>query len=816
VRSRPSWRRSLSACGRHAAAGDLADYPGPSDAENDPNHADTWGASRTLRAAVIRWLRVDRAAVRHLDPGGIRLCRAKIDGELDLRGVIIPCPLLLERCALRHDVRLNFAETHLLSFAGSVSGSISGDGLMVKGELWLRQGFRATGAVALRNATITGNWDCDGGTFLNPDGDALDAGGITVHGRVFLHQGFHAEGKVRLVGATISGALVCEAGVFHNPGKIALDASQAYIGGSASLSRDFQAEGEVRLVGTTISGDLDCQGGMFLNPHGDALIAGGITVRGRAFLHQGFQAEGAVLLIGATISGDLDCHEGVFHNPGKIALQADGITVKGRTFLRQGFQADGAVSLISATIAVNLDCGGGVFLNANGNALDASWAHVDGPVFLHQGFHAEGEVALVGATVAGFLNCDNGTFHNPGKAALLATGIKIGSVALLRNRTRSDKGFRAEGAVSLVTATIAGDLDCTGGTFHNPDKIALDASGIHIGGRTFLRQGFHAEGEVRLVTATIASDLDCTGGELSNPGKAALQAYRVNIDGSVFLCNNFRANGWVRLGGGNIGGDLNFYEAQSGEMLFDLAGAKVSRLIDDRDSWLKLREFELDGFVYTTLADSPTDAKSRLDWLEQQPHKPFRPQPYQQLAKALRERGQEADAKRVLIAKERARRKRGNLGRAAWCWNGFLGLTMAHGYRPQQLLLGAVGFVLLGGWLFGGGYQAGTIIRAKAVEAATPYPTFNRWMYSLDTLVPIINFGQKDYWRPRDPEAISSVPQPSRLALAGEATSLPAARPAAWVISSRFLRTYRWIYIGVGWLLITLGVAGVTGLVRKE
>jgi hypothetical protein len=32
----------------------------------------------------------------------------------------------------------------------------------------------------------------------------------------------------------------------------------------------------------------------------------------------------------------------------------------------------------------------------------------------------------------------------------------------------------------------------------------------------------------------------------------------------------------------------------------------------------------------------------------------------------------------------------------------------------------------------------------------------------------------------------------------------------------RMLYLYRWLHIGVGWMLITLVVAGFTGLVRKE
>jgi hypothetical protein len=126
---------------------------------------------------------------------------------------------------------------------------------------------------------------------------------------------------------------------------------------------------------------------------------------------------------------------------------------------------------------------------------------------------------------------------------------------------------------------------------------------------------------------------------------------------------------------------------------------KVGQLADDEASWPVKGSLRLEDFTYTAITAGPMDEKRRRKWLDRQtfisldpkdepsgePHQRrlFSPKPHQQLAKVLRESGHEADAKRALIAKEVARRKRGNLGWWAWCWNGFLGLTMAHGYRPQ-------------------------------------------------------------------------------------------------------------------------------------
>jgi hypothetical protein len=904
----------------HAATGDPADYRGPTDAENDPNHAETWGELRTIRAKVIRWMCVDRDAISHVDPNGIRIDAARINGPLDLQFVIVPFALVLRRCIISDGVNLAFAETRHLSFENSSittpSGiALSANGIRVEGAVLLRHGFRAEGEVRLVGATIAGDLDCTEGVFHNPGEIALRADGMTVKGRAFLRRGFRADGAVRLPGATINGALDCEEGVFHSPGKTALHADTIKIGGAVLLSNParksegFRADGAVSLLGAMVAGDLNCQGGAFYNPGEIALWADGITVKGRAFLRQGFRAkgkvslisatiavnldcnggrfldaggltlnasgihvggpvflgqgfhaEGEVRLVGAIIGSDLDCGGGAFHNPGKTALQADGMTVKGRAFLRQGFQAEGAVSLISTTIAGDLDCSGGVFLNTNGNALNASWAHVDGPVFLNQSFHAEGEVSLLGATIAGFFNCEDGVFHNPGKTALQANGIKIGSVALLRTLARSDKGFRAEGAVSLISATVAGDLDCGGATFYNPGEIALDINGSQVGGGVFLRWGFRATGEVCMVRTTIGGHLDCggrlratgnldyRGGIFCNPTKdavsAAINADSLHTGGSVLLRWGFHAEGEVRLVGASIDGDLDcgggtFHNAGKSalnmvrgqvrgavmmwqgfrtEGRLSLAHATAGLLIDEEASWPASRHLLLQGFIYTTIA-GPTDAKARRAWLERQPTTPFSPQPYQQLAKVLRETGHEAAAKRILIAQEKARRKHGELGWWARGWSMLLGATIGHGYRPWQALLWAVFWVTLGGILFDAGYDKEIMIPAKAEAYDTTkktrqetafYPAFNRWLYSLDTFVPIINFGQKDYWGPQ-------VACNTSVAIKGGWTNSAAKGGIRLCIFGiRVLYLYRWLHIIVGWVLITLVVAGFTGLVRKE
>jgi hypothetical protein len=351
-------------------------------------------------------------------------------------------------------------------------------------------------------------------------------------------------------------------------------------------------------------------------------------------------------------------------------------------------------------------------------------------------------------------------------------------------------------------------LRFSGSVLGGSGGIALNAAGAQIRGDTFLDSGFRAEGEVRLLGASIGGQLTCRRGTFRRPRGPALGVDGAQVGGAAFLDDGFRAEGEVRLVNGRVG-----------------------PLFDDEASWPAHGNLQLDGFVYTTIAAGPIDAKARLAWLARQPSTPFRPQPYQQLAKVLRESGHEAAAKRILIAQEKARRKHGELGWLAWGKSMLLGATIAHGYRPSQALLWAAFWVAIGGGLFGWGYDKGIVIPTKAEaydsnkkirQEPAFYPAFNRWLYALDTFVPIINFGQKDYWAPQvdcyeripkgDPKGEERIKTGLirgggiRLCILGILN-----KPAI-----RVLYLYRWLHIVAGWVLITLFVTGFTNLVRRQ
>jgi hypothetical protein len=854
-----------------AAAKGTTAFCGPSEQAdvlgNDPSDSDNWSTDRDVRSELLRWLCIDQAARDCVEPRGIQLSGARITGALDLSFATVTFPLRLSRCRLSDDWNLNYIKIPSIHLTGTWVCSLSANFAKVRGSVFLKDGFCAKGKVQLQGAQIGGNLNCEGGEFHNPANTAipggciaLDAERIKVAGSVLLRKKpgtevgvpFCAEGGVWLFNAEIKGDLDCGDGKFQNPAKaeipgsgMALNAEGAKVGGSVFLRRNFSADGAVRLFGAEIGRSLDCHGGKFQNPakveipgSGVALDAEGAKVGGPVFLNDNFSPEGEVRLFNAEIGGNLDCGGSKFQNPAKAeipgsgrALNAEGAKVGGSVFLNHNFLPEGEVRLFNAEIERNLDCGGSKFQNplkaeipGSGMALNAEGAKVGGSVFVRYNFSAEGEVSLFNAEIGGDLDCGDGKFQNPAKAeipgsgmALNAVGAKIGGSVFLR------WNFSAHGCVQLFGAEIGRSLDCGGGKFQNPAKVKIPSSGVALGaeiakfgGPVSLNNNFSPEGEVRLVNAQIRGDLDCGGGKFQNPVNAAipgsgvaLNAKGINIEGSMFLREGFSAVGAVKLGNARI--TRSFSSDKAAFESLDLIDAFAGSIVDDEESWPQAGKLSLDGFVYGRISGGPLDAYKRLEWLGRQPPS-FARQPYRQLASILGNAGDDLGARQVLS----------KMQRTAWEQSGWplrpishlLRFTIGYGYFPLRAVWLLLALVLIGSSVYYVAYNMGSIVpiqkESYASFEAHCYPTneyerFHTIPYSLENSFPLVKLGLQDKW----------VPAPEARVLA--CSSAGWSCPALQVVSAPWLvRWFRWIQICLGWVLTTLFVGGVTGILRKN
>jgi sRNA-binding regulator protein Hfq len=541
-----------------------------------------------------------------------------------------------------------------------------------------------------------------------------------------------------------------------------LDAIRAKISGAVFLRYEFKAEGEVNLVSEIIGGTLECAGAELSNAKGMALVADSAKIGGNVFLSDGFKAEGVIRFVGATIDGNLACDGAELSNAKGWALVANGTKISGSVFLNNGFEAKGVVSLTGAIFDRDLDCSGGHLSNAEGSTLSVDGTKIGGNVFLRDRFKAEGEVRFMGATIDGNLACESAQLSNSEGYALLTDNAKIGGNIFLR------EGFKAEGEVRLIATAISGDLDCDGAQFSNVRGAALNVEKSKIGGNVFLRNGFQAQGEVNLLGATIR------GLQIVNVLKAE-------------------------------------------QTIFNLELTEVGTFWDDEKSWPKVGNLHLDGFRYERLfKEAPFQADSRIKWLHRQPRGKFLPQPYEHLAAVLRKMGHERHARLVMIEKNRDRARFTRFPGQAWWWYNIFGKLIGYGYAPWRAFAMSVAMIVLGTFLFHCGFSNDLVTPAKEnVYAKAPngqleldksgrpkivenYPVFNAFVYSLESFIPLIKFDQSANWTPnanrRADISIFHVQVP---------------------FTGRFLRYYLYSHIAAGWLLTSLWVGAVTGLVKS-
>jgi hypothetical protein len=653
----------------------------------------------------------------------------------------------------------------------------------------------------------------------------------------------HAKG-VRLRGVLISGLLDLEGAILRCPlsldgcyldardpvcfdhataSRIALTKCQLAGGLTANmlmarhvdLSRSTLLQGPLSLMCANITDELICSGAQLNGTDSDlnALVAGGIKVGGSVCLdpypdNKQFTADGAVWLARADIGGDLACGGAQLgSNSDGIGLLAEGVKVGGHVLLREGFTSEGAVRLLGADISGDLSCRAArLGRDHNGNALVADRMTVGGEVHLYRGFTTDGAVVLNGADITGDLSFSGARLTGTDQHgnALIADGMTAHHDVLLDKAPAGDGKagllFTAAGAVRLARADITGQLSCSGAQLTGTDQHgnALVADGIKVGAAVLLNNGFTAAGTVSLKSAR-ADRL------VLSPAKRA---------GANEITFNFTARE------AEIAGELRWAPAGQFAGRVNLEDAHVGELEDN--DWMPTGEqahgywppggrLRLGGFTYGGLGDASVD--QRLAWIRSQyqkshhtmgkprpgesKHTDFAAQPYEQLADMYRRAGQDSEARTVAIARRRDLRTFGSLSWYRWFGNWFLDKTIRYGYQTWRagavLAIVFLAFLVLS--IIGQHRHvivpAGDTTGMKPVPTATTctgdYPCFYPFGYTVDTVIPIINVHQADYWGPDAHAPFGWI----------------------WVVGA-------WGATAAGWALATLLVAGYTGLVRQD
>jgi len=360
------------------------------------------------------------------------------------------------------------------------------------------------------------------------------------------------------------------------------------------------------------------------------------------------------------------------------------------------------------------------------------------------------------------------------------TGPINANSAVVKRDVFFRRGFRADGEVLLSGAQIAGDLEFSGGSVVNKQGGAINADYVSVGGAIMLQSGtelvrgattpFRAEGAVRLLGATVGGDVVCDGGEFINPGGTAIELERAVVKGAVFFRHKFRCDG-----------------------LIDLRDCAANRFVDDPAAWPARGKLLLDGFAYNSI--TPNDVSKRLDWLDLDTS--GSPQPYRQLAKVLQDSGNTAGATLVLKTMEAKLAAKND-----WPPFRLLKSSVGYGYNPENAIWGLLLVTGFGWLLYWRCRRMGVMVPTD--KDAEPHPPFNPFVYSLENTFPLVKLGQTAKWQPNpEREPPPSSPAGTRMQ-----------RFRRWTKSARFIRVFIWIQILLGWVLATLFVAGLSGIVH--
>jgi hypothetical protein len=166
-----------------------------------------------------------------------------------------------------------------------------------------------------------------------------------------------------------------------------------------------------------------------------------------------------------------------------------------------------------------------------------------------------------------------------------------------------------------------------------------------------------------------------------------------------------------------------------------------------------------------------------IDWLN---HSTFSAEPYSQAEAAFRAAGHPEMADKAFMQMKRQELRYGGLGWPGRLKSRLLYVLVGYGRHPEMAFYWSLFPLLFGWWLFRPHKMVAASDASKAANSSDSH--YSAWWFSFDLLAPFINLHSADSWKPK-PD---------------------------W----RFGRNYAMVHRILGWILIPIGLAAVTGLIK--
>jgi hypothetical protein len=446
----------------------------------------------------------------------------------------------------------------------------------------------------------------------------------------------------------------------------------------------------------------------------------------------------------------------------------------------------------------------------------------------------EGPVDFLAANVAGAFRADNARFKNKERGATFHC-MKVGHAAIFRNAVfegpvdfaaadiarefaadearfenradffRMKVGYDAafynavfEGPVNFVSAYIVGNFEAVKAQFKN-EKQSANFNSMKVGETAFFRNAVF-EGTADFLLADIAGNFEAQDAQFRNKEqgayfygmkvgqiasfKNAVFEGRVEFD-AADIAANFEAQRakfqskekGAYFSSMKVGGHALFYGAVfEGPVDFSYANFGWLELLGA--SWPKgAGQLYMQGMSYKYVSAARGEPESHKALLTLADRSVYTADVYSNLEEFFVRQGYRGDADEAFTAgKRREREEYFRSGRwFSWLGSWMLDLLVGYGRRPWQAGIPCAALVALGCVLFS----------PKKMEPQKPEDTrrvYSRFWYSLGLFLPFVDLQADKVWKPKADQT--------------------------------FLRNYMRVHIILGWILVPLVLAALTGLIK--
>jgi hypothetical protein len=402
----------------------------------------------------------------------------------------------------------------------------------------------------------------------------------------------------------------------------------------------------------------------------------------------------------------------------------------------------------------------------------------------------EGSADFGMADISRALDANEAHFQDETKGASF-NGIKVGYVAFFNNAW-------FKGPVNFAAANITANFEAIGAEFKNSEKLVTFNS-VKIGSSAHF-EGAVFEGPVDFITADIKQDF--YAGDTQFKHNSAVAKFNAMKTGNAFFRRalfeadaGFAATdvpGTFDLDEAQFkkeGALVTFNSAKIGKGLFtravfngtlDLRYCQFGNLRLEGGNWPRKPEsFLVTGMTYNSIIAHDDEATSHTNLLGLVEKMHYAADLYGNLEAFFLRQGYRADANKAFIAGKQRERK--TLEEPARLGSWLLDWLMGYGRYPHRAGVFSFGVVALGCFLF----PSRKMVLQDPKELEKPeemQPQYNRFWYSLGLFLPVVDLKTSQLWKPKK--------------------------------KYRFLRTYVRIHILLGWILVPIFLAAISGLVK--